>query len=581
MRVPWLAVLGLAACEPTVTVTVVTIEVRPAVHDVDTIEITFGNDNATLEQSFTVTGREFPLTFSVETPGRTGALTITARALDADAHLAALGEATAEILPDQTAAATLLLDPADFPVNTSVAGQQRLSWNRSSAGAQLAAGLDGTFTIGFSDDCGALGRCDLWGRRFDVTATPVSTLIAASDVQFNINRTEVFGNDPALAVSANGTMLAAWSTFDEILAVAITSDGDAVAATETTVSTGTSPSDPQVAALPGGSFLITWTETDTLSGDDLVRARMMTAAGTPAVSPETGNDLPFTINTDTLGTPTSASVAASGDGLQVGFAWQLGNAIHVRFTNTGGLLVPATELEIANYPVADDVWGPQIIASPDGRFLVAWGHRTFGGGAFDDGAIVVRKIAAPIATQVGFESIAGRGLADSFEDRFTRVAIAADPDGAVLVSWQGCGAGGDDNGCGVIGQLMRDSGLPVGPPFVINTTTESDQLSPSLASLGGGAFAATWTDDSRAAPDTSETGIRARILYPAFTTAAGVIGAPCGGADEATCGAGLSCLAGSDGEPHCHASCAPQGPAPQCPAGGSCTTAGSVSGCIF
>lgn len=579
MRLIALTALALAGCDSPMTVTIVTIEARPAVHDVDSIEITFGNDNATLEQTFTVTGRDFPLTFSVETPGRTGELTVSARGLDADGRLAALGETTAAITPDLTTDAALVLDPADFAVNTSVAGQQRLSWNRTSAGAQLAAAPDGTFTIGFSDDCGSLGRCDLWGRRFDVTATPVPTVIAASDVQFNINRTEVFGNDPALAVSADGTMLAAWSTFDEILAVAITADGDAVAGSETLVSTGDFPTDPEVAALPDGGFIVTWTETETATGNELVRGRLLTAAGTPAVSPETGNDLPFTINTSTLGTPVTAAVAAAGNALAMAFAWRIDNAIHVRFTNTSGLLVPTTELEIANYPVADDVWGPQIVASPDGRFIIAWGHRTFGGGARDDGAIVVRKYAAPIAAQVGFESIAGHGLPDTFDERFTRIALAADDD-AVMVAWQGCGAGGDGNGCGIRGQLLRDSGLPLGPGFVVNTTLDNDQLTPSLTALGGGAYAATWTDDSRVSPDTSETGIRARVLYPALDVQ-GVIGAPCGGAGDATCGDGLSCLAGSDGEPHCHANCDPSGPAPQCPAGGSCTTSGETSGCIF
>lgn len=575
-----LLLLGLAACEPTVTITLVTVEARPAVHAVETLEITLRNGNATLEQTFTVGGRDFPLTFSVETPERTGELTITARALDADGQLAALGETTAVIEPDLVADAALLLDPADFPVNTSVAGQQRLSWNRTSAGAQLAAGPDGTFTIGFSDDCGSLGRCDLWGRRFDVTATPVATVIAASDAQFNLNRTDVFGNDPALAVAADGTMLAAWSTFDQILAVAITPEGDAAGVVETMVSTGDNPDDPQVAALPDGGFLVVWTETEAVTGDERVQARMLTSAGTPAVSAQTGNDLPFAVNTDTLGVPVTASVAAAGTGLAVGFAWRMGNAIKVRFTNSNGLLVPSAEIEIANYPVADDVWGPQIVASPDGRFLVAWGHRTFGGGVHDEGVVLVRKIAAPIATQVGFESVVARGLPDSFEDQFTRIAIAADPAGPVVVAWQGCDSFGDGSGCGVHGQVVRDTGLPVGPPFVIDTTTDNDQLTPSIAVLGDGAFAASWTDDSRVAPDTSETGIRARVIYPSFELANGAIGASCGGAGDATCGPGLSCLAGSDGMPHCHATCDPAA-SPPCPDGGSCTTSGSVSGCIF
>src|SRR5207247_1352893 len=119
-------------------------------------------------------------------------------------------------------------------------------------GSQIAAGDDGTFTVGFTDDCGSLSRCDVWGCRFDVDGRLVSTEIQASDQQFNINVSDVFGNDPALAVGDDGTMLAAWSTFNEILAVVITPSGGTTSSIETTLSTGDSPGDPAVAALADG-----------------------------------------------------------------------------------------------------------------------------------------------------------------------------------------------------------------------------------------------------------------------------------------------------------------------------------------
>jgi hypothetical protein len=568
---------GVAACDDPLTGALVTVEARPAVGEVESLEVTFANDNATLSQTFQVGGRSFPLSFSVETPGRSGDVVMTARGLAEDGTLVALGEASATITADQLVDATLMLDPADFGVNTSVAGSQRLAWSTALAGVQIAAGADGTFTIGFSDDCGALGRCDVWGRRFDVRAVPLETEIQASTDQFNINLTDVFGNDPALAINGDGQLLTAWSTFNEILAVAITPPGGTVSFSETLVSDGTSPDDAVVAALPDGRFVVVWVETLAASTERAVRARFLDENGAPSVNPETGTSAAFTVDTATGDEPDTPAVAVSGDGLQMGFVWRDGTAIRARFTGTDGRFQTASELAIASYDPFDDVWTPRVEATGGGRFLLAWGHRTFGGGPVDDGAIVVRQIITPTATPVGTDSLVARGTADSF----SRFGLARGGDGAFLVTWHACGAIGDGDNCGVLARAFRDTGLPVGEPFVVNTTTAGDQVAPSIAWLGAegadSAYAVTWTDGSGAEPDTSDEGIRARVIYPAFATARGVLGAPCDGGDG--CGAGLVCLEGTDAVTRCHAECDPAGPDPDCPDGGVCTTAGDVSGC--
>ena len=506
-----IAAAGAASCADPVTGALVTVEARPAVGEVELLEVTFSNDNATLSETFTVAGRDFPLTFSLETPGRSGELTMAARGLAEDGALAAVGTASATLATDQLVDATLTLDPADFLVNTSVAGQQRLAWSTAQAGVQIAAAPDGTFTIGFTDDCGTLGRCDVWGRRFDVAAVPVETEIEASDQQFNINRSEVFGNDPALAVNGDGTMLAVWSTFDEILAVAITPGGGAASFVETTVSDGTSPDDATVAALPDGRFVVVWTETLVASTERAVRARFLDATGLPSVNPETGTDAAFTVDSTTGDTPDTPSVTATGDGLRLGFAWRDGSTVRVRFTTSLGRLQPNAQLDVATLDPFDDVWTPRILSTPDGRYLVAWGYRTFGGDV-DDGAIVVRKIAQPDGSQIGVDSLIARGLADSF----SRFGLASDNAGGHVVTWHGCQTDGDGQGCGILARTFRDTGEPVGEPFVVNTTTAGDQTIPSIVWLDGDAFAVTWTDESGADPDPSETGIRARVIYPEF-----------------------------------------------------------------
>lgn len=582
MRRALLLLATLAGCADPITATLVRVEARPAVGEIETLEVTFANDNATLSQTFTVGGRDLPVTFSVETPGRSGELEMIARGLADDGALVALGAGASTIVADTVVDARVLLDPADFVVNTRVAGSQRLSWSTAQAGVQVAAGPDGVFTVGFTDDCGSIGRCDLWGRRFDARGRGVDTEKEASDAQFLINLTDVFGNDPALAVADDGTMLAVWADTlaGEILAVALTPEGGTTAFGETIVSTGTSPDDATVAALPDGRFAVAWVETDPVSGERHVKARLLDAGGQPVVNPETGTIEPFTVDS-AANLPDAPQITATGAGLGLALVWRDGQTLRVRFTSDEGRLQPQQQIDLVTYDIADDVWSPRIAATAERRLIVAWGVRTFGGGPFDDGAIVVRRIAMPTGSALGADSYVGRGLADSF----TRFGLAT-TGAAHLVTWHGCGASGDGNDCGVHARVFRDTGLPVGGPFIVNTTLTGAQTTPSAAWLGDAAghegedaFAVTWTDESGLEPDDSDTGIRARIVYPVFADAQGVLGAPCGQAADAACGAGLVCTAGTDEVARCHAQCEPAGPDPDCPDGGICTTVGELSAC--
>jgi hypothetical protein len=150
-------------------------------------------------------------------------------------------------------------------------------------------------------------------------------------------------------------------------------------------------------------------------------------------------------------------------------------------------------------------------------------------------------------------------------------------DQAVMVSWHVCPTG--TGSCDVFGRIVRPSGVPVGDAFEIPTSTEIDQVNPSVIGLTD-VFVAAWNDTSLAEPDPSGSAVRARILYPAYDDARGVLGAACGSsAPEApACGDGLACATGSDATQRCYATCSP----PACPGGGTCTTVdASTSVCTF
>ena len=134
--------------------------------------------------------------------------------------------------------------------------------------------------------------------------------------------------------------------------------------------------------------------------------------------------------------------------------------------------------------------------------------------------------------------------------------------------WHACGANGDGQGCGVFARVLRPSGAPVRDVFGLATTTISDQTNPSAAALPG-AFAVAWGDTSAMAPDTAGSAVRARVIYPPYDDASGVLGAPCGGTSDAACTSPLVCAAGTDGS-RCYEACASGS---RCPDGGTCAQA--------
>jgi hypothetical protein len=131
--------------------------------------------------------------------------------------------------------------------------------------------------------------------------------------------------------------------------------------------------------------------------------------------------------------------------------------------------------------------------------------------------------------------------------------------------------------CDVFGRMLRPSGAPVGEPFIIPTSVLSEQINPSVVSIGD-AFVAAWTDSSAEAPDRSGSAVRARVITPLYDDARGVHGATCGASAPGSpdCNEGLVCAMGTDAVQRCYYEC---GAGNQCPAGGTCDT--TTSACTF
>lgn len=545
-------------------VTVVTVSSRPAVRPVEELAVTLSNANATLVERFAVDGRAFPLTFSIETGGRDGVLELHADAFDGAGAAVGIGAATVAL--GGRTDVDLMLEPTDFVVNTVFVGDQALAFRPDAGGRQLAVGADGVITTGWTDSCSVVGRCDVFGRRFDATGQAVTSALAAGTAQFNFNRTNnIIGYEPSLATNAAGATLAVWSDGGELMAVTIDAAGAATAITETIVASGTAPTTPAVAALPGGRFVVAWTEL-AMAGQYQVRAIWLDDRAQPVLNPVTGSVAPYTASTVNLGDPAPPAVVALGDGAAHGIAWRNGSILRGRFYTSAGMPRAAADVSIGTFGA--DLIGEVQLAPAGPDVAVLFSRRTSGGDA-DDGQLVLRRI-TPAGARTGVDAIVARGVTT-----IRPMALAGRADGALAVAWEACAEDGDGAGCAIRTQLFRPNLAAVGAPALTNTTTAGNQIEPSLAALPGGELFVMWSDGSAAAPDTDGFSIRARVLYPAYDDVRG-LGARC--TSSAACGDGNVCMPGSDATPRCYRACAGDR---SCLYGGSCTTIGDESGCLF
>lgn len=513
------AVVGLAllaGCTSPTDYVVVKVDARAAVQGARSISVALANAGTTRMDTLALGGHDFPVTFSISSPGRTGDLAITVDALD-DAGLV-VGHGTAATTVD-AGAASVLLDTTDFVVNTDYAGDQFPSTDFEAAGFQLAALPDGTWTAAFRDDCPS-SACSLFARRFDGRGKPVSTQAAAGTNAFAVTaKPTTLASTPAIASSQTAT-IAAWDYFDTGTATtsgvacrAINPDGS-LGSNQVSVTTDPAESADVVsaAALSNGNFVVTWKTI--ASGIDEIRMA--------TVKPDCS--LVGTVQTVAAGADMNAvlhrgSVAAGAD--HVLFAWIADGDLHTRLASPAGVLA-APEVALIKQTATEQVEHARVVALPGGGFAVAvrWTTKAASTGTShldlqrisSDGALVGTAVLVTDKTGNDFDSSESFGMASRSD------TTASPAEEQVMVVWHACGALGDGAMCGVFGRLLRhdpasDGFTALADAAVLPTTTDGDQRLPSVVGLPD-AFVAMWSDTSGKAPDTAGQSVRARIVYP-------------------------------------------------------------------
>jgi len=545
------------------TYIIVTVDRRPAVHAVTKLEVTLSNSGSMRTDSLELAGHDFPLTFSLSAPGRTGDVGITVDGLDTDGILQGRGTTSTPLTADT---ATVMLDSADFVVNALYVNNQFLSNDFEAAGLQLAAISNGTWTAAFREDC---NPCNVLARRFDAQGQPVRTELAAGTTQFNVTTTlTTAGSIPAVA-SSGLTTLVVWDFFDTVgtgQGVACRSFNEQGVGTSGQLTISTDSADVVTASpLSNGNFAVTWQSF--ITSMQVVRSVIVKPDCTMLAAP-------ITVSTASGSFGARRSHVAS-NGANVLYAWVVDGSVHMRYGTNGGTLsgtestpIAATaSLEVDHVRIAP--WGTGFVAA------VRWAAPS----GMGPGKIEVYRIPATGGSPVtmGFPIlITDKSGSDFASDK--AFGIAQRSDGALMVAWHACETG--PLSCDVFGRILRPTGVPVGTEFVLATSTGSDQVNPSIAALDNTSFVAAWNDSSGNEPDSNGSAVRARIIYPVYDDARSVLGATCGASAPGApaCGEGLACGMGSDMVQRCYQICTP----PTCPAGGTCSTVeAGMSACTF
>lgn len=262
-RAACLVLLACAACGDDGSgelYTIVTVTNRAAVHDVATLRVTLGNAGTTRMDDIPVGTATLPATFSLTATGRTGDLVISVDALDAAGLLVGHGTTTAKV---DAPTATVLLDTADFVVNTDYADDQFPSTYYDTHGYSVAATADGSFAVTYRGTCPSTG-CTVFARRFESTGKPRTSQIAAGVAGFPVSTRLTGGLTSPAVAGAAATNLFVWN-YDEpspgttagVSCRALDAQGRAMP-NELAISADTATDNVTIAPLSNNNFVVSW-----------------------------------------------------------------------------------------------------------------------------------------------------------------------------------------------------------------------------------------------------------------------------------------------------------------------------------
>ena len=387
-------------------------------------------------------------------------------------------------------------------VNSFIDGEQ--------LNATVASLSDGGYIVTWDSDLQDGNGDAIIAQRYDSNGGIVGP-------EFLVN-TSVAGQqqDPSAAGLNTGGFVIAWSSNGGqdgsgtgVFAQRYNSDGT-TAGTEFQVNTefSSTQNDPQVTALTGGGFVISWTSNNSGSAGDGssrgVFAQLYDASGV-AVGGE------FRVNEQTDGAQDTSSISATSDGGFVvvwdsdtsGGAGDGSNSgvFGRRYDSSG--VAQGGEFQV-NTETNDEQYIADVAGLTGGGFVVTWRSN----GAQDDagsGIFAQRFNAAGIAVDDEFR------VNEGTSSNQREPAVIGLSDGGFVIAWAD-DSGRDGSSTGVFAQQYNAMGNRIDGEFQVNTEFSGGQGLPGLAALSNGAFVVAWqSGTSGTAGDGSGNGIFHRI----------------------------------------------------------------------
>jgi RTX calcium-binding nonapeptide repeat (4 copies)/Cadherin domain len=295
---------------------------------------------------------------------------------------------------------------------------------------------------------------------------------------------------PIVTTLANGNFVVAWQTTvaGNVGLIARIYDANRNAISEEfSIESTTTGSQTAVSfmALDNGGFMAVWQSTDA-SGEDTsgnsIRARVFSADGTPAA-----ND--YIVNTTYDGNQNVPSGTTLADG-RILLAWNSddgqgndtdSNGIRAIVLNADG---SHSESDfVVNTVTQGSQLSPSVAALEGGGYVIAWSSSDTQGNDKSSGLIRAKQFDAE-GNVVGTTDFEVNTTTDGQQ---TTVEVAALDNGGYVVTWRSA------DSTDIRARIFKADGTPTGDDFIVNSTTDGSQLTPSVTALDNGMIFMAWS----------------------------------------------------------------------------------------
>lgn len=264
---------------------------------------------------------------------------------------------------------------------------------------------------------------------------------------------------------------------------------------------------PAVTPLSNGTFLVAWMS-DTSVGSDSsgwsVQARILDADASPL-----GEQ--FQVNSITTGHQSDVSAVQVSDsrvvlvwGSQFSEGSDDGDSIQARFIDLAGTPL-GQDFQVNSLTTNVQLW-PEVDSSGDGTFVVTWTSESFHAQDASQRNVHAQKFDENGVALCPEYRV---NLFTSSYQHFSSIAVS--PNGNFVVSWESYGSSsGDDSSYSVQARVFDATCHALNAEFLVNKSTWSQQVEPSVAASRQGEFIVAWTSQDYEHTDTNYFSVKSR-----------------------------------------------------------------------